>query len=149
MNLPLSRGALYFAASATLVAASWTGGSWANESDGNSAAAGRTSLSAKPSLEEQDAVMSQRVAASGLRYRSKMFQLGAGQAGGGSVGCGPGGYRAVGGGVQTPTLQEIVNETRPYDSPRGDTTPDNGWIAYIINPAGNDISYRVYVICKG
>ncbi len=148
MHLSLSRGALYFAAATTLVAASWTGGSWASESDADTAA-NASSRPAKPAFDTTTPVITERAAAGGLRYRSKLFSLGGGEAGGGSVGCGPGGYRAVGGGVQTPTLQEIVNESRPYDSPRGDTVPDNGWIAYIINPASNGISYRVYVICRG
>lgn len=80
-------------------------------------------------------------------YRTRTFSLAANSSGGGVVKCKKRGYIAISGGVQTPTLKEILNETRPYDSPRGDRRPDNGWIGYVINPESSRTEFTVYVVC--
>lgn len=133
----------HVAVAAALVVTTWSGATWAAQGEDAPGAPGLTSKSEYTPPARALA----RGSGPAWLYKSRKFTLSGFGAGGGIVKCGKRGYKAVSGGVQTPTLEEIVNESRPYDTPGGDNMPDNGWIGYVINPNSNDIWYRVYVVC--
>jgi hypothetical protein len=54
----------------------------------------------------------------------------------------------TGGGVQTSSSLQDVNESRPVDSTAdADSIPDDGWIAFVRNEGGSDANFTVYAIC--
>jgi hypothetical protein len=58
-----------------------------------------------------------------------------------------GGKHVTGGGVQTTSTSQYVNETRPYDNRGGNRLPDDGWIAFVGNSGGTTHAFTVYAIC--
>jgi hypothetical protein len=64
-----------------------------------------------------------------------------------TVAC-PNSRHVTGGGVQTSSAEQDVNETRPIDNGSdGNSTPDDGWIAFVRNEGGSDATFIVYAIC--
>jgi hypothetical protein len=58
------------------------------------------------------------------------------------------GKHVVGGGVQTSSALQDVNETRPFDNRGGNRLPDDGWIAFVQNNSGSSTkAFTVYAIC--
>lgn len=123
-----------------LAVACWAGATWvASGDDGNAAP-----------LERKRAVASgtSTSAAGNWVYKSKSFDVDANSAASGLVKCGKASFKAVGGGVETSTLGLLLNESRPWDGPGGDTRPDNGWSGWVVNRDNFASSFRVYVICS-
>ena len=80
-------------------------------------------------------------------YRSATATNPAGTLSNKVVNC-PASRHVTGGGVQTGSSAQDVNETRPIDnSSDGNSTPDDGWKAFVRNEGTSSANFTVYAIC--
>ncbi len=64
-----------------------------------------------------------------------------------SVGCGGGGYHAVGGGGLIAPSQSWTNSSHPYDGGDTDKRPDDGWTLRVFDPVGGIGGFVIEAIC--